>query len=212
MDDLCWKFTEYLVWIDHLDLFQLLLGPWISQELTFSCFFPNSFTDQESWIEDTGFSQILALIWRRKYWHLDLISGRKTFSKRFGLRFGGVSVKCLTNDLWISPSVRSSEKSVCSSAFYPNFHPDPFAPTDPSIRYWHGGGLWARRWESNFFMLKHFSQRGGIFFWIYNSKSFLLVFLYLFSAGHVWCYFKLAVFCVSLFHCSKMSFYHRQVI
>ena len=86
-------------------------------------------------MDDTGFSQILVLIWQRKYWHLDLISGRKLFSKRFGPRFGGVSVKILTNDLWISPSVRSSEKSVCSSAFYPNFHPDPFAPTDPSIRY-----------------------------------------------------------------------------
>ena len=128
-------------------------------------FFPNSFTDQESWIEDTGFSQILALIWRRKYWHLDLISGRKTFSKRFGLRFGGVSVKCLTNDLWISPSVRSSEKSVCSSAFYPNFHPDPFAPTDPSIRYWHGGGRRTRRWESDFFM--HFQT-------FFADRSFFL--------------------------------------
>ena len=38
MGDLCWKFTEYLVWIDHLDLFQLLLDPWISQDLTSSCF------------------------------------------------------------------------------------------------------------------------------------------------------------------------------
>ena len=39
MDDPCRKFTEYLVWIDHLDLFQLPLDPWISQDLTLSCFF-----------------------------------------------------------------------------------------------------------------------------------------------------------------------------
>ena len=170
MGDLCWKFTEYLVWIDHLDLFQLLLGPWISQDLTFSCFSQfiyrsgvldgryRPFLDFsfhlaaevlasrfDIWLENI-FKEIWAAFWRRQCEMFD------KWSLDFPIRPLVWKIRLL---------VRFLSK----------------LPPRPICTHWSLNTLltWGRAKDEKmrewfFFMLKHFFSETGLFFWIHNSK------------------------------------------
>ena len=88
----------------------------------------NAFTKKSLWR-----SFLALMIWIFPIWYL---ARKKCFKVRLRRRF------CLWLE-WEVFDKWSLDFPICLtwvSLFIQTFHRDPFAPTDPSICYWHGGG------------------------------------------------------------------------
>ena len=103
----------------------------------------NAFTKKSLWR-----SFLALMIWIFPIWYL---ARKKCFKVRLRRRF------CLWLE-WEVFDKWSLDFPICLtwvSLFIQTFRRDPFAPTDPSICYWHGGAGEERQYSGHFHFFKH---------------------------------------------------------